>query len=155
MAVRDLQDLLAWQLSYELKCEVFAFTATGPASMDFKYRDQILTSSASAPSNIAEGFGRMHPRDAARFYEFARGSLMETLSHLIDGRDRGYLETALCSRLSNRGASGAKNHDSIVACETKTGGQSKLTAGAVTLFDPTRPLSDPAPSLARSIRPFA
>jgi len=101
MAVRDFQDLLAWQLSYELKCEVFAFTATGPASKDFKYRDQILASSASAPSNIAEGFGRIHPRDAARFYEFARGSLMETRNHLIDGRDRGYLETELCSRLSN------------------------------------------------------
>ena len=54
MAARHFQELLAWQLSYELKCEVMAFTATGPASKDFKYRDQIRASSASGPSNIAE-----------------------------------------------------------------------------------------------------
>ncbi len=101
MVVQDFRDLLAWRLSYELKCEVFAFTATGPAAKDFKYCDQIRASSASAPANIAEGFGRIRPLDSARFREFARGSLMETLNHLIDGRDRGYLETALYSRLSN------------------------------------------------------
>ena len=37
--------------------------------------------------------------DFARFLEFARGSLMETQNHLIDGRDRGYLDAALYSRL--------------------------------------------------------
>lgn len=99
MGARDFQDLLAWQLSYELKCEVVAFTATGHASKDFKYRDQIRASSASAPSNISEGFGRFRAGDFARFLEFARGSLMETQNHLIDGRDRGYLDAALYSRL--------------------------------------------------------
>jgi four helix bundle protein len=92
---------VAWQLAYELKSEVFAFTATGAASKDFKYRDQIRDSSASAPRNISEGFGRFRPRDFARFLEYARGSLMETQNHLLDGRDRGYLEAALYSRLSN------------------------------------------------------
>ena len=99
MGARGFQDLLAWQLSYELKCEVVAFTGTGRASKDFKYCDQIRASSASAPSNISEGFGRFRPGDFARFLEFARGSLMETQNHLIDGRDRGYLDTALYSRL--------------------------------------------------------
>jgi len=101
MAARHFQELLAWQLSYELKCEVMAFTATGPASKDFKYRDQIRASSASGPSNIAEGFGRFRPRDFARFLEIARASLVETENHLIDGRDRGYLDAALYSRLLN------------------------------------------------------
>lgn len=101
MVVRDFQDLLAWRLSYELKCEVVAFTAIEPASKDFKYRDQIRASAASAPANISEGFGRIHPLDAARFYEFARASLMETHNHLIDARDRGYLDAALYARLAN------------------------------------------------------
>jgi four helix bundle protein len=82
-----------------LKCEVFAFTATGPASQDFKYRDQIRDSSASAPRNIAEGFGRFRPRDFARYLEYARASLDETKNHLIDGRDRGYLPPTMCGRL--------------------------------------------------------
>jgi four helix bundle protein len=101
MSVRNFRDLVAWQLSYELKCEVVAFTATGAASRDFKYRDQIQSSSASAHTNIAEGFGRFRPRDFARFLEYARGSLMETQNHLLDGRDRGYLDVKLYSRLTN------------------------------------------------------
>jgi four helix bundle protein len=101
MGVRNFRDLVAWQLAYELKCEVFAFTATGGAAKDFKYRDQIRDSSASAASNISEGFGRFRPLDFARFLEYARGSLVETQNHLLDGRDRGYLDAALYSRLSN------------------------------------------------------
>jgi four helix bundle protein len=98
---RHFRDLVCWQLSYELKCEIFKFTATGPASKEFKYRDQIRDSSRSAPSNIAEGFGRFRPRDSARFFEIARASLMETQNHLIDGRDCGYLSDSLYSRLMN------------------------------------------------------
>ena len=101
MGIRDFRDLVCWQLSYELKCEVFAFTATGPASGDFKFRDQIRDSSAAAPRDVSEGFGRFRPREFARFLEFARASLMETQTSLIDARDRGYLTPALYSRLSN------------------------------------------------------
>ena len=101
MHVDDFRDLVAWQLSHELKCEVFAFTSTGAASRDFRYRDDIRGSSASAPANIAEGFGRFRPLEFARFLGIAKGSLQETRNHLIDGRDRGYLEDRLCSRLTN------------------------------------------------------
>jgi len=103
MAARDFQDLLCWQLSYELKCEVFAFTAKSPASRDFKYRDQIRDSAAAAPRDISEGFGRFRPREFARFLEYARASLMETLTSLIDGRDRGYMTPDLSARLLNLG----------------------------------------------------
>ena len=99
--VRDFRDLVCWKLAYALKCEVLAFIATQPASKDFEYCDQIRGSSSSAPSNIAEGFGRSYPRDAARFYDIARASLMETKNHLIDGHDRGYLDDNLYYRLMN------------------------------------------------------
>jgi four helix bundle protein len=87
MGVRDFRELVCWQLSYELKCEVLAFLENGPASMDFNYRDQIKDSSSSAPRNIAEGFGRFRPGDSARYLEIARASLIETRNHLLDGRD--------------------------------------------------------------------
>ena len=101
MGVRDFRELVCWQLSYELKCEVLAFIENGPESKDFKYRDQIKDSASSAPRNIAEGFGRFRPGDFARFLEIARASLFETRNHLIDGRDRGYLANPLYSRLQN------------------------------------------------------
>jgi four helix bundle protein len=101
MSVHDFRDLVCWQLSYELKCEVLEFTAKDPASRDFKYCDQIRDSSAAAPRDISEGFGRFRPREFARFLECARASLMETQTSLIDGRDRGYLTPVLYSRLAN------------------------------------------------------
>jgi four helix bundle protein len=101
VVVRDFRDLVAWQLSYQLKCEVFEFTAIGPAAKDFKYRDQIRDSSASTHRNIAEGFGLYDPGQFARFCGYALGSLEETQSSLIDGRDRAYLDARRFSRLWN------------------------------------------------------
>ena len=92
---------MCWQLSSDLKSEVFAFTDTGPSARDFKFRDQIRDSSAAAPRDIAEGFGRFRPREFARFLEFARGSLMETQTSLIDARERSYLPPDACARLYN------------------------------------------------------
>ena len=119
MAVRNFRDLVAWQLAYALKCEVFAFTATGAASKDFKYRDQIRDSSASAHSNISEGFGRFRPRDFARFLEYARASLMETQNHLLDGRDRGYLDPASYSRLANLARSALKTTTNLMRAKQR------------------------------------
>jgi len=101
MGIRHFRDLVCWQLSYELKCEVLAFTDARPAARGFKFRDQIRDSSAAVPRDIAEGFGRFRPREFARFLEFARASLMETQTSLIDGRDRGYLTPERYARLAN------------------------------------------------------
>ena len=97
--VRDYRDLIAWQFSNELKCEVVAFTSEGPASRDFRYRDDIRASSASAAANICEGFGRFRPLGFASFLTIAKASLKETHNHLVDGHQRGYLDRRLFTRL--------------------------------------------------------
>jgi four helix bundle protein len=99
--VRDFRDLVCWRLSNELKCEIWQWSERGPVSRDFKYRDQIRDSSASAPGNISEGFGRFSPAEFALFLKYARASLMETVNHLIDARQRGYIADPLYSRLMN------------------------------------------------------
>jgi four helix bundle protein len=82
MGVRRYEDLDAWQIADELKREVCALTESGPASKDFRFRDQIRDSAASNTQNIAEGFGRFRPADFARFMEFAVSSAMETKDSL-------------------------------------------------------------------------
>jgi four helix bundle protein len=82
MAARHYQELDCWQLAHELKCEVFAFTAKMPAKGDSDFSHDIRRSARSAPSNIAEGFGRETHRDFANFLAIARASLMETDNHL-------------------------------------------------------------------------
>ena len=54
---------------------MFAATEAGAASRDFRFRDQVRDSAASAGRNIAEGFGRFSPGDFARFLRYARASL--------------------------------------------------------------------------------
>jgi four helix bundle protein len=88
--VKRYEDLEAWQIADELKREVYALTETGPASKDFECRNQIRASAASATKNIAEGFGRFHPGDNARFVEISLASTMETQDSLKDGIDRGH-----------------------------------------------------------------
>jgi four helix bundle protein len=77
-------------LANELQQAVFEVTATGPASRDFKFRDQVRDSAASVTRNIAEGFGRFGDAEFAWFLRVARGSLTETHNSLRDGHERGY-----------------------------------------------------------------
>ena len=119
MGVRDFRELVCWRLSYELKCEVLAFIESGPASKDYKYRDQIKDSSSSAPSNIAEGFGRFRPGEFARYLEIARASLIETRNHLLDARDRGSLADPLYSRLQNLARAALKSTTNLMLAKKR------------------------------------
>jgi four helix bundle protein len=89
---RTYTELDAWKLSNQLKLGVYDLIRSGDASRDLEFRNQIRNAAASAPRNIAEGFGRYVPRDFAQYLRIANGSLMETTNHLHDGVDRGYFK---------------------------------------------------------------
>jgi len=84
------QELDTWQLADELKKKVYALVDASRAGDDRKFRDQIIDSAASAPRNIAEGFGCYRHPEFARYVRIAKSSLMETHNHLGDGVDRRY-----------------------------------------------------------------
>ena len=50
-----------------------------------------MRSARSITANIAEGYGRHHHQENIQFCRTARGSLTETLDHLIAAVDDGYL----------------------------------------------------------------
>jgi four helix bundle protein len=89
--VKKLEDLVAWQLAWELKQRVYAFTETGPASRDFKFCDDVRRAARSAPFNTSEGFYRYLPPEFRRFLRFARGSLGEVKDQLRHAREEKYL----------------------------------------------------------------
>ena len=64
--------------------------------------DQVRRSSKSVPANIAEGAGRYYYMDNVRFCYNARGSLDETLSHLIAARDLGYCPLPLYENMRSQ-----------------------------------------------------
>ena len=54
-----------------------------PPEEKWSLNQQLRRSSQSIPANIAEGHGRFYFQDNVRFCYIARGSLEETLSHLV------------------------------------------------------------------------
>ena len=90
MGLRRFEDLIGWQLAFQLQEEVFTLTTKGPATRDPKYCGQIQESSRSAARNTAEGFGRYRPKEFQFFLRIAAASLHETKNHLFDGLRRGY-----------------------------------------------------------------
>ena len=64
---------------------------------------QLRLSAQSIPANIAEGFGRFYYQENIRFCYIARGSLEETISHLILAYELNFIPKELFISLSNRG----------------------------------------------------
>jgi four helix bundle protein len=92
MGVRSYTDLDAWRLANELKLGVYALIETETVRRDEDFYRQIRNAAASAPRNVAEGFGRFQPGEFSQYLRVANGSLLETANHLQDGRDRGYFD---------------------------------------------------------------
>lgn len=57
----------------------------------FKLTDQIIRSSRSVTANLSEGYGRFYFKENIQFCRISRGSLSETLEHLITEFDEGYI----------------------------------------------------------------
>ena len=74
MKEHHFEKLLVWQRSCQLAQDTYrAFKG----SRDFAYRDQMVRSSLSIPSNIAEGSERGSKKEFIRFLRFSLGSAAE------------------------------------------------------------------------------
>jgi len=91
-AVRRFEDFDCWKLANELKLAIYELVERAHIKPDRDFCDQIRSAVASAPANIAEGFGRRSDAKFARFLDIARGSLNECRNHIGDARDRNYID---------------------------------------------------------------
>jgi four helix bundle protein len=101
MGAAHFKELTCWQLSNELKKEMYALIATSQARDDRDFCSDARRSARSAPANISEGFGRATHRDFAHFLSIATASLMESENHLQDALDAGWLTADHWGRLVN------------------------------------------------------
>jgi four helix bundle protein len=88
------EDLIAWQLAVKLETITEDVCSRPAVKRDFKFHGQLADAGASAPRNIAEGFGRYHHPDFARFARIAKGSEEECLNHFAKARRQGYMTAA-------------------------------------------------------------
>jgi four helix bundle protein len=76
-------ELETWKQARKIRNMISGLVKKFPAEEKFRLADQIIRSSRSIGNNIAEGHGRFHYLDNIRFCIMARGSLSETLDHMI------------------------------------------------------------------------
>ena len=89
---KGLESLQVWQKARELTVLVCKeLLLMFPDEEKFALSQQLRRAVQSVPADIAEAHGRYHYQDAIRFCYIARGSLDETLSHLILAHDLGYI----------------------------------------------------------------
>ena len=86
------EDLDYWKACCELRVFVTrAITPQLPTEERYSLVDQLLRAARSTTVNIAEGFGRRHYLDNAKFIRNSLGSQYECLDHLITGNDEGMI----------------------------------------------------------------
>ncbi len=100
--INTFEDLKCWQACRKLR--LFVAKKVVPAlPRDEKYRlgEQIIKAARSTTANIAEGYGRFHYMDNAKFCSNSRGSCWEVLDHLITANDESFISTDMLSEGRN------------------------------------------------------
>ena len=101
--VQGLETLEAWKKSRELAVFVIQEVLPKlPTDEKWNLNQQIRRAVSSVPANIAEGHGRFYYQENVRFCYIARGSLLETYSHLVLARDLKYISDELFTRLKQQ-----------------------------------------------------
>ena len=81
------EELEVWKKPRQFKNEIRKLTKTFPLEEKFRLTDQLIRSSRSINAVILEGHGRFTYPDQIHFCVISRGSLTETVNHLIDALD--------------------------------------------------------------------
>jgi len=96
--IRTFEDLECWKACRALRIFVAKTVAPVlPKDERFGLTNQVLRAARSTTANIAEGYGRFHYMDNAKFCSNARGSLWEVLDHFITGNDEDMISDEMLS----------------------------------------------------------
>jgi four helix bundle protein len=141
VAGKGFEDLKVWQLARQLMMECHKLADALPAKERFDLSSQVRRSSKSVMANIAEGYGRYHYVDSLRFYYIARGSLVETINHIITARDLAYIDAVCFQGLYNLGRETERTLNGFI------GYVRKLKTGSATYGDRYVPAPDEIPTV--------
>lgn len=89
--MRNFRELNVWEKAHQLTLRIYIVTKHFPTEELHGLTSQMRLSSASIPTNIAEGCGRDGDAELARFLYIAMGSASELEYQIILARDLQYL----------------------------------------------------------------
>jgi four helix bundle protein len=97
--IKTFEDLKCWQACREMRQFIAKEVVTVlPPEEKYRLVDQMLRAARSATANIAEGYGRFHYKDNAKFCSNSRGSCWEVMDHLITAHDEKMVSTELLAK---------------------------------------------------------
>ena len=97
--ITTFEDLACWKKCRELRLFV-AKEAIPALPKEERYRlgEQLLRAARSTTANIAEGYGRFHYLDNAKFCSNSRGSCWEVLDHFTTASDECLLPSSVVAQ---------------------------------------------------------
>ena len=90
--IKSFKDLKIWQRSIHLVEEVYTVSRSFPKEEIYGLQAQVRCSAVSIPSNIAEGFARLHNREYRNFLYISLGSCAELTTQIIIASRLKYFE---------------------------------------------------------------
>ena len=92
--INKFEDLQIWQEARRLAKEIHIISIETGLKTDFRFKEQIKSSSGSVMDNIAEGFERDGNIEFRQFLSIAKGSAGESRSQIYRLYDFGYIDEA-------------------------------------------------------------
>ena len=113
--ITRFEDLEIWKNARELCKYIFKITSTDPFNKDYRFRDQIRSSSGSIMDNTAEGFEREGNKEFLQFLSIAKGSCGESRSQSYRAFDYGYISKDILDQLLEKTTNLSKQISSFIA----------------------------------------
>ena len=89
--MKKLGSLDIYKISLQLSDKAWQIYTTLPKQFQYDIGSQFIRSVDSVGANIAEGYGRYHYKDSAKFYYNARGSLWESKHWILLLKKRDFI----------------------------------------------------------------
>jgi four helix bundle protein len=103
MFAKNVEELTIYQIALQLAKETDQLIKQIPDYWRIKESDQILRSSSSVPSNIAEGFPqRFYPRQFIKYLYISMGSSDESKTHIEKMKNNFYVRQEIADEYIKR-----------------------------------------------------
>ena len=93
MKIKSYKDLNIWKRSIEVVEDVYKTTKNFPKEEIYGLTSQLRRAAVSIPSNIAEGFTRLHNKEYRQFLYISLGSCAELNTQIIISSHLSYLSS--------------------------------------------------------------